>query len=565
MLRHVTRAIRRRPRILCYVVHYYGRTSGYVGKSSTSSGDSRRAVLTRALEALRALPYDIDVKVCGDPEASLLPIDINLSAVNDPRHFTFASIENLVLSRAGYDYFLCLEDDILVTPDVIERMIRFERDAEVNEVLLPNRLELVAPGLTYCVDLLAIPGWRGLRREFEGLRLDIAKNPHSGLAFLSRRQLEYGLGRVDLTRREEIVGEYMPSALANLHEPFMLWRTRDDEAAHHVTHLDRWTSSSPRISLRGRTIGRAPSEALGFIDLIVLDGVMCTVEGWAIGADRSSVDRAVSLNGIPVLGARLETTYRPDVQRVHEGVEETCGFRAVFSLLDLQTNDLTASTVTVSVADVELTAEWPTALALRAVQQAPEVPETPFMPTLLVNRIRELLAGATCYLEYGTGGTTVLAARLGVPLSYCVESDPSWLSAVEHKTSRIDSRRRLILLHADIGPVDARGYPGQLQGTAVGDYVLDVWRRLRADDASPDVILIDGRFRVACFLASLLHARPGTRIVFEDYRNRPFYQSVERIVAPNVFHDRAAEFVVPDRVPRDSAWSLLAQHAADAR
>ena len=304
MSRRVARANRRRPRILCYVVHYYGTASGFVGNSSTSPAETRRAVVTRAVEAIRALPYDVDVKICGAPEASLLPIDIDLSRVIDPRHFAFVSIENLARSGVAYDYFLCVEDDILLTPDVIERMIRFERDAEINEVLLPNRLEAAAPGLTYCVDLVAIQGWRGLRREFEGLRLDIARNPHSGLAFLSRRQLDYAIGRVDLTRRDAIVGSYMASAFANLHEPFMLWRTRDDQAAHHVMHLDTLTVSLPAIVVPGSTIGRAPAAARGFVDAVALDGVMCTVRGWAIGHDAGSATRReVSFDGVPVPGA----------------------------------------------------------------------------------------------------------------------------------------------------------------------------------------------------------------------------------------------------------------------
>lgn len=565
--RHLRRAARR-PRILCLVVHYYGTTSAHAAGSSTSPGESRRAVVTRALEALRSLPHDIDVKICGAPGSSLLPIDVDLSAVGDPRHFTFASIENMVRLRANYDYFLCMEDDILVTPDVFERMLRFERDAEINEVLLPNRVEIAGSGYTYCMDLLDIPGWRGLTREFEGCRLGVALNPDSGVTLLSRRQLDYAIERVDLTRREMTVGGYQASALANLHEPFLLWRTRDDEAAHHVVHLDARTPSYlPRIELTASMTGRFPADALGFVDTIAVDGVICTVRGWASGGTETSTETCgVSLDHAPVVGARFERSPRPDVRAVHESAEDDCGFRAVFSLLDVPQGALSAETIGASIDGVELSAKWPEALALRAVHHAPEVPETPLMPTPLANRVQELLAGATCYLEYGTGGTTVLAAQLGVSLSYCVDSDPSWLSVVEHKVKKIAPSGRQILLHADIGPVGEWGYPtDQPPRVAAWDYALNVWRRLGADEVSPDVILVDGRFRVACFLASLLHARPETRIVFDDYLDRLFYRAVEAVVAPSAFHDRAAEFVVPDKVPREQAWSLLAQYAGDAR
>lgn len=571
--RRLTQRVRK-PRVLCYVIHYFrgagaytGVTSAYVGRSSTSPAIQRREVVTRVVKALRALPYDVDVQVCGVPEASLVPIDVDLSEVKNPQHFTYASIENLVRSRAGYDWFLCLEDDVLVPPHTLDRMIRFERRARVNEVLLPNRLEVAGDGLTYCVDLLAFPGWHGDRREFEGLRLDIATNPHSGVMFLSRRQLEYAIRRVDLTRRDVIVGGYLESALANLHEPFLLWRSRDDLEAHHVLHLDTWTAHSPRIDLPGKTVGRTPATARGHIDSLALEGVMCTLQGWAAtGGGRPARIDEVRLGGSQVPSARIWTIARPDVRIALGQVGDGgYGFRSAFSLLDIQSEDLTAGTITVKGGGVALTAEWPRALAVRAVQHAPKVPEAP-TGSALIDRLRTLLADADCYLEYGVGGSTLLAAEVGVPRSYGVDGDPSWLSAVEHRVRCLPSGGHRTLLHADIGSVDARGYPiGLPTETTAGDYALDVWRRIRSDGVWPDVVLVQGRFRVACFLATLLHARPGTRVVFDGYRDGLFYQVVETIVTPCEHHDRAAEFEVPDSLTRDRAWSLLARHVGDAR
>jgi hypothetical protein len=520
----------------------------------------------RTVEALRALPYDVDVKVCGIPGASLLPVDVDLSSVADPRHLIYASIERLAESRAGYDYFLCIEDDVLLPGEVVDRMMRFQDCSEVHEVLLPNRLETAAERLSYCVDLLAMPGWRGLHRDFEGLRLDVAQNPHSGLALLSRRQLDYAIRRVDLSRREVIVGGFIASGFANLHQPFLLWRVRDDEAAHSVVHLDHWAWPTG-LSVPVTTTGRGPAGTLGYFDPMNVDGVICTIQGWLVGGDgRAQAFDAVRLGRVAISGARLERTFRPDVRAALDVVEEDCGFRAVFSLLDVAAPDLVATTLTVSAGDLELQAEWPAAVAVQAAANAPQVPDVPFMPPAVVDRMQQLLDGATCYLEYGSGGTTLLASRLGVPQLYSVESDPSWVSAVEHRLKALAPAGRHVLLHADVGPVDSWGFPKTLPlGTAAGDYALGVWSRLEADGASPEVVLIDGRFRVACFLACLLHARPGTRIVFDDYLDRCYYQVAETVVAPRSFHDRAAEFVVPERMSRDLAWNVLARHVGDVR
>ena len=46
----------------------------------------------------------------------------------------------------------------------------------------------------------------------------------------------------------------------------------------------------------------------------------------------------------------------------------------------------------------------------------------------------------------------------------------------------------------------------------------------------PDTVLIDGRFRVCCFLTTLKLADEGTRIIFDDYINRPHYHFIEKYV-----------------------------------
>ena len=46
-------------------------------------------------------------------------------------------------------------------------------------------------------------------------------------------------------------------------------------------------------------------------------------------------------------------------------------------------------------------------------------------------------------------------------------------------------------------------------------------------EISPDLVLIDGRFRVFCFLTTVKLAPVGTKILFDDYINRPLYHVVE--------------------------------------
>ena len=62
----------------------------------------------------------------------------------------------------------------------------------------------------------------------------------------------------------------------------------------------------------------------------------------------------------------------------------------------------------------------------------------------------------------------------------------------------------------------------------------------------PDVVLIDGRFRVACFLTSLLKSKVGAVIIFDDYSDRNHYHVVEEFVEVSHLEQRQAIFVVPE-------------------
>jgi hypothetical protein len=71
-------------------------------------------------------------------------------------------------------------------------------------------------------------------------------------------------------------------------------------------------------------------------------------------------------------------------------------------------------------------------------------------------------------------------------------------------------------------------------------YFEGIW----TGQVTPDVVLIDGRFRVSCFLTSILRAQPGTAIIFDDYVSREFYHVVERLISPSYHDGRQAIFKV---------------------
>ena len=228
----------RRPRVLCYVNHYYGPHPTFRGKSTTQTRDVRRQIVERTLAALRALDGDMDVRVCGIPGRALVPIDIPFD-LSEPRHLVFETLVNMSRQQERYDYFINIEDDVEVPAETFRNILEFDREALINECLHPNRLER-REGQVHCVDLEALPGWNFQEKTFRGRLLRTALNPHSAVLVLSREKLGYALRHVDPSFRGTVVGGLMASAYAHWHKPFVLWRTADEPEAHAVVHLDDW-------------------------------------------------------------------------------------------------------------------------------------------------------------------------------------------------------------------------------------------------------------------------------------------------------------------------------------
>jgi len=148
------------------------------------------------------------------------------------------------------------------------------------------------------------------------------------------------------------------------------------------------------------------------------------------------------------------------------------------------------------------------------------------------------------YLEYGCGGSTVFAAQRGVRVIYSVDTDRQWIDRVIEEVGTA-SLTRLHMTHCNLGPVEAWGKPASLD--RIYDfhrYAFAPWSAVRSCCDTVDVVLIDGRFRVACFLVSLAFARVGTTILFDDYTDRDYYHVVERFCPVAESHGRMAKFIV---------------------
>jgi hypothetical protein len=174
----------------------------------------------------------------------------------------------------------------------------------------------------------------------------------------------------------------------------------------------------------------------------------------------------------------------------------------------------------------------------------------PMMSASAIEFLRDRLSASRCYLEYGGGGSTRMAARIGVPRIFSVESDAGFARAVEDAVSEDRSTSSITIMTPPLGETGPWGYPINNDGFKLWpSYPLSIWNVIRAEGAEPDLIVVDGRFRVACFLASLMWSKPGTTLIFDDYTGRRRkYGVVERYVRPVASFEMTTVFQTPETV-----------------
>eukprot|EP00747_Dinoflagellata_sp_TGD_P087999 gnl/TRDRNA2_/TRDRNA2_163843_c0_seq4.p1 gnl/TRDRNA2_/TRDRNA2_163843_c0~~gnl/TRDRNA2_/TRDRNA2_163843_c0_seq4.p1 ORF type:complete len:230 (-),score=25.12 gnl/TRDRNA2_/TRDRNA2_163843_c0_seq4:40-627(-) len=138
---------------------------------------------------------------------------------------------------------------------------------------------------------------------------------------------------------------------------------------------------------------------------------------------------------------------------------------------------------------------------------------------------------ARYYEEFGAGGSTVVAvARPNIVKVHTVESNSDWIDKLRHRSdiSSAISNNKLELVHANIGKTRRWGMPK-------GGSSRERWPNYSGKYAETgdkfDLILVDGRFRVACALKALQRILPedrdNTTLIVHDYVNRTQYHRIE--------------------------------------
>lgn len=168
------------------------------------------------------------------------------------------------------------------------------------------------------------------------------------------------------------------------------------------------------------------------------------------------------------------------------------------------------------------------------------------------------------YVEFGAGASTVLAAEVVEDWVMAFDSSQAWLDKVAEACRKRKTRLTPILSCIDIGESGVWGFPRD--AAARGRWPLyhsGMWDdpRLRA----ADLYLIDGRFRVACFVQALLHCSDRAFIAFHDYASRPHYQVATGLAREVACVNDLSIFMRSATFDSELARRLIADHAHDPR
>ena len=139
------------------------------------------------------------------------------------------------------------------------------------------------------------------------------------------------------------------------------------------------------------------------------------------------------------------------------------------------------------------------------------------------------LGKASVYFEYGSGGSTYQAfKRDNIKKVYSVESDLNWINKIYQALNIPGNNEKLTMIHVEMDANPKKyGRPGPK--SSYNDWIKYSRAFSYLDDESKnkvDLVLIDGRFRVACLLNLFNHISDSTIILFDDFYNRRVYHIV---------------------------------------
>jgi LPS sulfotransferase NodH len=160
--------------------------------------------------------------------------------------------------------------------------------------------------------------------------------------------------------------------------------------------------------------------------------------------------------------------------------------------------------------------------------------------------VRETYAAARVILEYGSGGSTQLAASMPGKYVMAVESDRTWAVDLQLQIDKANLPSPALVWH--VGALTETGHAHR--------YPSAIWTE--GFFHHPDLILIGGPMRGACLATVALRIASPVTVLFEGWEGHPDRARCERIAQPVRTVGQMAEFRLAPRPSEPWLQDLLA-------
>jgi len=182
------------------------------------------------------------------------------------------------------------------------------------------------------------------------------------------------------------------------------------------------------------------------------------------------------------------------------------------------------------------------------------------MPPAEAEVLTEVFTRSAAILEYGSGGSTILAAEMPDKRISSVESDGAWIAKMRQWFLENPPVSAPLLHYGNIGPTRSWGYPAtNASFRRWPGYAQSIWDH--PEFSAPDAVLIDGRFRLACLLTVAQRTQKPVTVLVDDYVDRPPYHEAEPLLGKPVMIGRMARFdLSPGMIPIDRLRLVIESH-----
>lgn len=173
------------------------------------------------------------------------------------------------------------------------------------------------------------------------------------------------------------------------------------------------------------------------------------------------------------------------------------------------------------------------------------------------------ISSSEAVLQYGCGAVTRDICEMDeIKYIFSVESDKAVADSIYDSLNHKDKLR---LMFVDIGSLDADGMPESSNRFAsYHQYMIFPWALADKYDVLPKLVIVDGHFKVASFLYSLICAPQGSTILFNDFFCNEGYEVAREYALLEERHGDMAEFTVHKNFVMSEITAMIAKYSVIA-